>query len=289
MDGVTTLDRSKLKISNDDFKLFCAYLEDACGILLAGHKQYLVESRLGRILHERGFTSLADLVAKLKLPGNSALKEEIINAMTTNETLWFRDNHPYDILLNKVLPELSEKLSEKLSKQRLRVWSAACSTGQEPYSISMILQEFKETNRQAFLGEEITATDICTAVLNQAKRGEYEMLALGRGLSRQRLEKFFQQGGEESWTVKPEVKARVRFRELNLLGSYSPMGQFDIVFCRNVLIYFSSERKQDILRKIHKSLKPGGYLFLGASESISGLTDCYEMIHCRPGIIYQAK
>ncbi|MEH6579742.1 MAG: protein-glutamate O-methyltransferase CheR [Amphritea sp.] len=269
--------------------MFCAYLEDACGILLAGHKQYLVESRLGRILHERGFSSLADLVAKLKLPGNSALKEEIINAMTTNETLWFRDNHPYDILLNKVLPELSEKLSEKLSRQRLRVWSAACSTGQEPYSISMILQEFKETNRQAFLGEEITATDICTAVLNQAKLGEYEMLALGRGLSRPRLEKFFQQGAKESWSVKPEVKARVRFRELNLLGSYGSMGQFDIVFCRNVLIYFSSERKQDILRKIHKSLKPGGYLFLGASESISGLTDCYEMIHCRPGIIYQAK
>lgn len=254
--------------------------------MLAGHKHYLVESRLGRILHERGFDSLAGLVEKLRLPGSSALKEEVINAMTTNETLWFRDNHPYEILKTKVLPELSQSLGAK----RLRIWSAACSTGQEPYSISMVLQEYKETASQAFLvGEEITATDISTGVLNQARAGEYEMLALGRGLSEQRLVKFFEPGRDEAWAIKPQIKARVRFRELNLLGPYTALGQFDIVFCRNVLIYFSSERKQDILRKIHKSLKPGGYLFLGASESVSGLTDCFEMVHCRPGIIYKAK
>ncbi|WP_091361476.1 CheR family methyltransferase [Amphritea atlantica] len=274
-------------MTQQEFDQFCQFLEQACGILLAKHKQYLVESRLSKILIDGQFDSLGQLVVTLERPGNSLLKEEVINAMTTNETLWFRDIHPYEILKDKLLPELAEK---QAGTQRLKVWSAACSTGQEPYSISMIIDEFKEQNPAAFrLGEEIIATDISTRVLEQARLAEYEMLALGRGLSQDRLKKFFVPGKHDGWSLLPKIKKRVTFREMNLLGAYTGIGPCDIVFCRNVLIYFSSERKREILTKIHKTLKPGGYLLLGASESIGELNNLFEMVHCRPGIIYKAK
>nr|WP_232846167.1 protein-glutamate O-methyltransferase CheR [Amphritea pacifica] len=277
----------KIRITQQEFDQFCQFLEQACGILLAKHKQYLVESRLSKILIDGQFDSLGQLVLTLERPGNSLLKEQVINAMTTNETLWFRDIHPYEILKDKLLPELAEK---QAGTQRLKVWSAACSTGQEPYSISMIIDEFKDQNPAAFrLGEEIIATDISTRVLEQARLAEYEMLALGRGLSQDRLKKFFVPGKHDGWSLLPKIKKRVTFREMNLLGAYTGIGPCDIVFCRNVLIYFSSERKREILTKIHKTLKPGGYLLLGASESIGELNNLFEMVHCRPGIIYKAK
>lgn len=279
-------DRSALfRITQDEFRQFSQFLEKNCGILLADHKQYLVQSRLGKIMQETALTSLSELVARLERPGGNQLKDKVIDAMTTNETLWFRDTHPYDILKNKLLPEMREKKRG----QRLRIWSAACSTGQEPYSMSIIIDEFKKENPGVFTaGEEIVATDISTSALQQARAGEYEMLALGRGLDKSRMEKHFRSNPTGSWTVNPNLKSRIRFQSLNLLGQYGSLGQFDIIFCRNVLIYFSSELKADILKKMHKQLNPGGYLLLGASESLSGLSDYYKMIHCRPGIIYQA-
>lgn len=272
-------------ITTEDFRQFSKFLEESCGILLAEHKQYLVQSRLSKIMREQACGSLKDLVDRLKRPGGNALKENVINAMTTNETLWFRDIHPYDILAKRLLPEIA---SER-KFQKLRIWSAACSTGQEPYSISMVIDEFKRTNPGMLSsGEEILATDISTQVLDQAKRGEYEMLALSRGLSQERLKKYFNSSSDGSWQVQAGIKSRVRFQSLNLLGQYGALGQFDIIFCRNVLIYFSSDVKLEILRKMRRQLRPGGYLLLGASESLSGLSDIYKMIHCRPGIIYQA-
>jgi chemotaxis protein methyltransferase CheR len=277
--------KSGFSITSEEFRGFSQFLEKSCGILLAEHKQYLVQSRLSRIMQKEGYGSLSELIRRLNQPGNSTIKEQVIDAMTTNETLWFRDIHPYEILKNKLLPELSDGKSF----QKLRIWSAACSTGQEPYSISMVIEEFRQTKSSAFSsGQEIVATDIASTVLDQARKGEYEMLALGRGLSQDRLTRFFTKSSEGSWQIKTEIRNRVRFQSLNLLGQYSTLGQFDIVFCRNVLIYFSSDVKNDILRKIHKQLKPGGYLILGASESLSGLPELYKMIHCRPGIIYQA-
>ncbi|WP_417585149.1 CheR family methyltransferase [Nitrincola sp.] len=276
---------SGFSISPAEFKEFSTFLEKSCGILLAEHKQYLVQSRLSKIMQQQGCGGLSDLVLRLNRPGGNTLKEQVIDAMTTNETLWFRDIHPYEILRNKLLPEL--KAENRF--QKLRIWSAACSTGQEPYSISMVIDEFKQGNPGSFSsGEEILATDISSTVLEQARKGEYEMLALGRGLSQDRLHKFFQSSPQGSWTIKPAIKSRVRFQSLNLLGQYSTLGQFDLIFCRNVLIYFSSDVKLEILRKMHRQLRPGGYLLLGASESLSGLNDLYKMIHCRPGIIYQA-
>jgi len=277
---------SSFSITPAEFREFSRFLEKSCGILLAEHKQYLVQSRLGKIMQQRGCTSLSELIAQLNQPGGNRLKEQVVDAMTTNETLWFRDIHPYDILRNRLLPELHEQKRT----QKLRIWSAACSTGQEPYSISMVIDEFKHQGHAGAFpgGEEILATDISSTVLDQARKGEYEMLALGRGLSEERLRRYFDARPGGSWSIKPAIRSRVHFRSLNLLESYSALGQFDLIFCRNVLIYFSSDVKLDILRKMHKQLRPGGYLLLGASESLSGLSDLYKMIHCRPGIIYQA-
>jgi chemotaxis protein methyltransferase CheR len=273
------------KILQDEFVLFSKYLEDNCGILLADHKQYLVQSRLNKIMQEGSYAGLKELIGQLKRPGQSRLKEQVIDAMTTNETLWFRDTHPYDILKKQLLPEVRDKKRT----QRLRIWSAACSTGQEPYSMSMIIDEFKQANPDSFAaGEEILATDISSNVLQQARSGEYEMLALGRGLDKERLQRHFKATERGSWIINSDIQSRVRFQSFNLLDQYSALGQFDIIFCRNVLIYFSSELKAEILRKMHKQLTPGGYLVLGASESLSGLNDHFTMIHCRPGIIYQA-
>jgi len=276
--------RSSFTITDADFELFSKFLEDSSGILLAKHKQYLVQSRLGKIVQEQNCPGLKELIQKLQSPASKRLREQVIDAMTTNETLWFRDVHPFDILRDKILPEMTGSGPGS----RLRVWSAACSTGQEPYSISMTLDEFKKKSPGKLSSEEIIATDISTQVLEQARRGEYEMLAIGRGLSQERLTRHFRETANGSWAVNPDIKSRVRFQSINLLGQYSSMGKFDVIFCRNVLIYFSSEKKTEILTKMHGVLKPGGYLILGASEFLSGLSDKYKMIHCRPGIIYQA-
>lgn len=273
-------------IDSKDYDAFRTFLQDACGILLGDNKQYLVTSRLNKIMAQHGMTTLGELTKAITSHPRSGLKEAVVDAMTTNETLWFRDIHPFNILQHQLLPELSKSLGS----QQLKIWSAACSTGQEPYSISMVIDEFKQKNPGSFRsGERIIATDISSTVLNSARSGEYEMLALGRGLSQDRLTKFFQQTGDGRWAVKAPIKQRVDFRPMNLLHSYSMLGKFDIVFCRNVLIYFSADLKKDILTRIHGVLKPGGYLFLGASEALSNMPDLYEMVQCRPGIIYRAK
>ncbi len=277
---------ARLQITAQGFQQFRLFLESACGILLGENKEYLVSSRLNGILTEHECFTLEDLVRRLQSPASSGLRELVVDAMTTNETLWFRDSHPYTLLQQRVLPEIAAAAGG----QGVRIWSAACSSGQEPYSISMVLDEFRRSRPGVLRGmERITATDISPTMLEHAKRGEYDMLALGRGLSQERLTRNFTKLPSGSWQIKQDIKNRVDFRALNLMGSYAMLGRFDIVFCRNVLIYFSSELKRDILRKMHATLKPGGYLFLGASESLGPLTDLYEMIHCRPGIIYRVK
>ena len=274
----------KAEFSAQEYENFKTFLQDACGILLGENKQYLVRSRLRRILDDRGLESLDELLAELKRPAGFHLRESVIDAMTTNETLWFRDNHPFRILQEKLLPELAESRPN----QTLRIWSAACSTGQEPYSVAMITEEFRRLHPGKLRNVKITATDISRSVLDVARRGEYEMLAIGRGLSPERQKQFFLPSPTGSWQIRPQLKAMVEFRELNLLDRYL-LGKFDIVMCRNVLIYFSGEHKKDILTRIHGTLNPGGYLILGASESLNGMPDLYEMVQCHPGIIYRKK
>jgi len=272
------------EITPQEYEAFKKFLQDACGILLGDNKQYLVKSRLRRILDDNHLNSLGELLDRMKRPGRTNLKEVVIDAMTTNETLWFRDNHPFRILQEKLLPEFAERKSI----QPLRIWSAACSTGQEPYSTAMVIDEFRRSRPGKLRDVKITATDISKSVLDVARRGEYEMIAIGRGLSPERQKQFFTASSNGGWQIKPQIKSMVEFRELNLLDRYT-LGKFDIIMCRNVLIYFSAELKRDILTRLHAALNPGGYLILGASESLNGLSDLYQMVQCHPGIIYRKK
>ncbi|WP_407315828.1 protein-glutamate O-methyltransferase CheR [Pseudomonas sp. nanlin1] len=271
---------------NVDFDQFRVFLEKACGILLGENKQYLVSSRLNKLMEQQGIKSLGELVQRIQTQPRSGLREQVVDAMTTNETLWFRDTYPFEVLKSKVLPEMIKASPG----QRLRIWSAACSSGQEPYSLSMTIDEFERSNSgQLKGGAQIVATDLSGLMLTNCKSGEYDSLAINRGLSQERLQRYFDPKGPGRWAVKPAIRTRIEFRPINLLDSYAALGKFDIVFCRNVLIYFSAEVKKDILKRIHATLKPGGYLFLGASEALNGLPELYQMVQCSPGIIYQAK
>lgn len=275
-----------MSTGNLDFDQFRVFLEKACGILLGDNKQYLVSSRLNKLMEQQGFKSLGELVQRMQAQPWSGLREQVVDAMTTNETLWFRDTYPFEVLKKKVLPELIKANPG----QRLRFWSAACSSGQEPYSLSMTLDEFERGNfGQLRMGAQIVATDLSAQMLGTCKSAEYDSLALGRGLSQERLQRYFDPRDGGRWAVKAAIRSRVEFRSFNLLESYAALGKFDVVFCRNVLIYFSAEVKRDILLRIHGTLKPGGYLFLGASEALNSLPDHYQMVQCSPGIIYQAK
>lgn len=276
------------RINADDYEAFRQFLEDACGILLGDNKHYLVQSRLGRMVSEAGVKSLGELVAQLRRErSGGAMRERVVEAMTTNETLWFRDNHPFKILSEIILPECAER------RQRTpRIWSAACSTGQEPYSISMTVQDYLAKNPGSISDAQIIATDISPAVLAEAKEGYYDPIALARGLPADVRDRYFEKDTkhwEERWQIRADIRKRVRFTQGNLLSSYAALGRFDVIFCRNVLIYFSSESKVDIIRRMAAILNPGGYLLLGAAEAITQYSDAFDMVRCNPGVVYRKK
>lgn len=268
-----------------EFDRFRDFLEDACGISLGENKQYLVATRVKRILADNDIDNLSALIDRMRSGRGNNLREQVIDAMTTNETFWFRDTYPYEHLKNRILPQLCES-----GFGPLRIWSAACSSGQEPYSISMIFDEFKRKGlAKTARNLQITATDLSPTVLDQAKRAHYDKLSVMRGLSQERLRSNFDQVNDETWALKRDIVSRVEFKSLNLLDSFSSLGKFDIIFCRNVLIYFQADLKRDILSRMHAQLKPGGILFLGSSEGLAGLNDKFEMVSCNPGILYKAK
>lgn len=272
------------EISSFDYQRFRRFLEEACGILLGEGKQYLIVSRLTRLMRDENIANLSALMSAIENGQPRHLRDAVIDAMTTNETSWFRDIQPFETLQQVVLPEM-----EKLRGSPLRIWSSACSSGQEPFTISMILSEYcRKTTASRLAASQIIATDISASMLRQAKQAQYENVALGRGLSDSRRQQFFKREGD-SWQVVDEVRNRVSFREQNLLQGFSTLGKFDIIFCRNVLIYFSGERKQDILQRMAMSLNRGGYLFLGASETISGYSDAFELVRTPFSTIYRRK
>lgn len=271
-------------LQESEYKLFRDFLEQQCGIVLGDNKQYLVKSRLAPLMQRFGIATLSALLTKTMNPFERQLRAAVVDAMTTNETLWFRDTYPYELLKNQLLPELEK------SCRSVKIWSAASSSGQEPYSISMTLLEYQQSRFMSFPGGvSILGTDISNTMLEHCQRGEYDGLALARGLSPERHARFFEECGKGMMRVKDNVRKNVSFRHLNLLDSYTLLGKFDIIFCRNVLIYFSPEVKAKIIRQFAQSLNSRGYLILGASESLSSLNDDFEMLRCNPGIIYRKK
>jgi len=275
---------SARQLDDKSYHQFRTFLEQQCGIVLGENKQYLVKSRLAPLMSKFDVNSLGELVTRTLSPVERQLRAAVIDAMTTNETLWFRDDYPFKLLKSKLLPDFANR------RTPVKIWSAASSSGQEPYSIAMSVLEYQQNNPGSFSrGVQVIGTDISTTMLEHCKYGHYDSLALARGLSPERKRQFFEDGDNGMLKVKDEVKKMVNFRPLNLLNSYSLMGRFDIVFCRNVLIYFSPEIKAQIISQIHGTLNDGGYLFLGASESLSGLNDNFNMLRCNPGIVYQKK
>ncbi|MBL4899319.1 MAG: protein-glutamate O-methyltransferase CheR [Colwellia sp.] len=275
---------STRELDEKSYHEFRAFLEQQCGIVLGEKKQYLVKSRLAPLISKFDVSSISELITRTLSPVERQLRAAVIDAMTTNETLWFRDDYPFKLLQSKLLPDFANRQTP------VKIWSAASSSGQEPYSIAMSVLEYQQRNPGAFMrGVQVVGTDISPTMLEHCKYGHYDSLALARGLSAERKCQFFENGDNGMLKVKDQVKKMVTFRPLNLLNSYSLMGRFDIVFCRNVLIYFSPEIKAQIISQIHGTLNSGGYLFLGASESLSGLSDDFNMLRCNPGIVYQKK
>lgn len=270
-------------ITTQDYQAFRTFLEDASGIVLGENKQYLVTSRLTKLMGENKLDCFGSLMKKIGT--DNTLRNRILDAMTTNETSWFRDIFPFDVMKEKLLPEIAKK-----QPQHVKIWSAASSTGQEPYSLSMMIQDYLQSKPGSLPvnGVQILGTDISPSVLAEARSACYEEVALSRGLSEERRNRYFRRKGK-AWELIDDVKKRVSFREFNLMQSYALLGRFDVIYCRNVLIYFSPELKRDILTRMAKALNPNGYLVLGGSESITGHSDNFDMIRWRNGVIYQLK
>lgn len=265
-----------------DYHRFRDFLERASGIVLGDQRQYLVRSRLAPIMKLHGIESLGRLMDQLQGGRGSGLKGEVIDAMTTNETSWFRDPAQFVALREQVLPSL---LGAQAT--RLRIWSAACSSGQEPYTLSMALQDTRSPARIPPM-TEIIATDIAPSMLRFAIQAEYCGQSAQRGITEEQRRRYFEPI-QDCWRVRQEIRGRVRFREINLLDSFAGLGKFDIIFCRNVLIYFSADIKTRIVQRMADALNPKGYLFLGASESLSGVSDRFDMQRGNGAIFYRLK
>jgi chemotaxis protein methyltransferase CheR len=261
-----------------DYDYLRKLLKERSGLVLSADKQYLVESRLQPVAHRAGLVSLADLVAKLRGSRNEPLVTQVAEAMTTNESFFFRDKLPFEHFRNTIMPAL---LTARPQHRRIRIWCAAAATGQEPYSLAMTLKEMgdKVAGREI----EIVATEFSTQVLEKAKSGLFSQFEVQRGLPIQLLVKYFDQIGD-TWQINPDVRAMVQFRPFNLLHDFALLGRFDLVFCRNVLIYFDQDTKSHVLERVARSTEPDGYLVLGAAETVVGLTESFKPLPNHRGL-----
>ena len=262
----------------EDFEYLRRLLKERSGLMLAAEKDYLLESRLTPVARRNGLAGLKDLVVQLRQPGNAALATAVTEAMTTNETFFFRDRIPFDHLRDTILPALTVA---RAREKRIRIWCTAAACGQEPYSIAMLLHEM--ASQLAGFRIDILATDLSSEVIERAKTGIYTQFEVQRGLPIQLLVKHFSKSGD-AWELAPELRAMVQFRTLNLLYDFSPLGQFDVVFCRNVLIYFDQPTKSAVLHRVARQMPDDSYLILGAAETVVGLTDDFKPVPERRGL-----
>lgn len=261
-----------------EFKYFADFLKAKSGILLAADKSYLVESRLAPIARRSGHENVADLINAIRRAPSGPLALEAVDAMTTNETFFFRDKTPFDNFNETVMPAM---LEARRTKRKLRIWCAAASTGQEPYSLAICLNEMKA--KMTGWNVEIIGTDLSTEALNKAKEGRYSQFEVQRGLPINLLLKYFTQDGE-NWKVNDSLKQNITYKPLNLLDNFSSLGKFDIIFCRNVLIYFDPQTKKNILDRLARTLEPDGFLALGAAETVVGISDQFKPIPQKRGL-----
>jgi chemotaxis protein methyltransferase CheR len=252
-----------------DYDYLRKLLKDHSGLDLSSDKQYLIESRLLPLSRKVGLSGISELVQKMK-GGSASLISQVVEAMTTNETFFFRDKVPFEHFRGWIMPEI---LQARAGRKSLRIWCAAGSTGQEPYSLAMCTKEMGAA--LAGWRVEILATDLSQEVLEKSKAGIYSQFEVQRGLPIQMLVKYFKQIGE-LWQINPDIRAMVQHRQFNLLHDFSGLGVFDVIFCRNVLIYFDQDTKINIFNRLAKIIEPEGFLALGAAETVVGLTEAFK-------------
>ncbi|NQU58783.1 MAG: protein-glutamate O-methyltransferase CheR [Rhodospirillales bacterium] len=258
-----------------DFEFLSTLIKQRSGLVLSEDKSYLLESRLMPVARKRGLKGLEELVLTLRTHKEEALIQDVTEAMTTNESFFFRDIKPFESFRDQVMPEL---LKNRADRKSFRIWCAAASSGQEPYSLAITLME--EAQKLAGWRTEIVATDISREILEKAKSGLYSQFEVQRGLPIQLLLKYFEKK-DDMWQANSALRTMVQYKELNLLGDLQKMGKFDVVFCRNVLIYFDQETKSKVLEQISRMMPPDGVLFLGGAETVLGISDKFKPV---PGL-----
>ncbi len=266
----------------EDFDFISALLKERSGLVLTKEKTYLLESRLMPVARKSGLKGLDELVDTVRRTKPEPLIRDITDAMTTNESFFFRDTKPFDLFRDHTLTHL---LSARPERKSFRIWCAAASTGQEPYSLAMILKE--QAAKLAGWKTEIIGTDLSREVLARAKSGLYSQFEVQRGLPITLLVKYFEKK-EDQWQIKPDIRAMVQYKELNLLHDLKPLGTFDVVFCRNVLIYFDQQTKGSILENISMIMPDDGVLYLGGAETVLGISDKFKPLPGQRGVYCKA-
>jgi chemotaxis protein methyltransferase CheR len=278
---------ARAKVSPDEFQLFTKYIYDSSGIALEPGKEYLLETRLYPLLDKYNCTSFKDLYLKAKADISKKIEEKIIDAISTNETYFFRDKSPFELLQYKILPDLIDKKSKQSQlKPTIKLWSAASSTGQEIYSIAIILNKMGITNNNYNI--KLLGTDISDAAVAQASYGLYNKFEVSRGLEQKELNKYFHEK-ENKWRINDEIRIMVQFKKMNLMKPFIGIGKFDIILCRNVMIYFTEEDRKRIYTNIAKVLEPDGYLLIGSTESLVNVTDLFKSQRYLQSTFYQFK
>jgi len=277
------------KITPAEVQLFAKFIHDLTGIHIEASKAYLLETRLGRILENEKCDSFTAFYHKAKSDLSKRIENNIIDAITTNETLFFRDSTPFDLLKYKIIPEITDKRNTAAAngmQMPIRIWSAACSTGQEVFSIAIVLRDL--LGQHSKFNIQLLGTDISDAAIKQASNGVYNQFEIARGLQRDQLQRYFQSNGE-NWKIRDEIRSMATFRRLNLMGPLTGLGKFDLIFCRNVAIYFNLEDRTKLFNKIADALAPDGYLIIGSTESLTGVSPRFVPKRHLKSIFYQMR
>jgi len=274
-----------IKLLPEEHRPLAEYIHAVCAVALDQSKAYLIEGRLGRLVEETGCASYLCLLQRAKAESGRSLERRIIDAITTNETLFFRDTTPFELLRHKIVPELIDR-RKRTGAARIRIWSAACSTGQEIYSIAILLKEMLgDPDRY---GVRLIGTDISDQAVTRASRGWYNATEIGRGLSDALRDRYFVKA-RDGWQIRDEIRAMASFKHLNLMNDLSSLGRFEVILCRNVAIYFSEPDKISLFQRIARSLEPHGYLLIGAMESLNGAAPQFESKRYLRAAYYQLK
>jgi chemotaxis protein methyltransferase CheR len=272
-----------------EFRLWARYIYEISGNFLEPAKAYLIESRLNPLLQEYECRTFSDLYQKSRMDLTRDIEKKIIDRITTNETFFFRDNYPFEILKFKILPELIDRKTQQAysnSPVSLRIWSAGCSTGQEVYSIAIALKEILVDLDKYHV--TVLGTDISSTAIARASYGVYNRFEMDRGLASEQMEKYFTAEGE-NWKIKDEIRALATFRKMNLMQPFEGLGKFDIIFCRNVAIYFTTDDRKNLFGNIEKVLSADGRMMIGSTESLTGIAPQFEPRHHFRSVFYQLK